>query len=120
MMRQISQESVSPCWARLREGSPHPPSILCGPLFAFDPVRNVEIFYIEFDAGVRHESAAHVDGVEEYIFLLQGAMGLMTSGKEAVLQEKQSIRFRADVPHAYENLSQECCCVYNMIVYPNP
>ncbi len=90
------------------------------PLFAFDPVRNVEIFYIEFDAGVRHESAAHVDGVEEYIFLLQGAMGLMIGGKEAVLQEKQSIRFRADVPHAYENLSRECCCAYNMIVYPNP
>ena len=94
--------------------------IMAYPLFPFDPSRNLEVFYIEFDAGVRHESAAHVDGVEEYIFLLQGAMGLMIGGKEAVLQEKQSIRFRADVPHAYENLSRECCCAYNMIVYPNP
>ena len=30
------------------------------PLFPFDPVRNVEVFYIEFDAGVRHESLPHV------------------------------------------------------------
>lgn len=55
------------------------------PLFAFDPVRNVEIFYIEFDARVRHESAAHVEEVEEYIFLLQGTMKLVIGGKEAVL-----------------------------------
>ena len=35
------------------------------PLFPFDPVRNLEAFYIEFDAGVRHESLPHVAGVEE-------------------------------------------------------
>lgn len=89
------------------------------PLFAFDPVRNVEIFYIEFDSRVRHESAAHVEGVEEYIFLLQGTLKLAIGGKEAVLYEKQSIRFRADVSHAYENISEELSCVYNMIVYPD-
>ena len=32
------------------------------PLFPFDPVRNVEAFYIELDAGVRHESLPHVAG----------------------------------------------------------
>lgn len=38
------------------------------PLFPFDPARNVEVFYIEFDAGVQHDSMPHVEGVEEYIF----------------------------------------------------
>ena len=67
--------------------------------------------------------ARHLDSYASDFIIrrqFQGAMGLMIGGKEAVLQEKQSIRFRADVPHAYENLSQECCCAYNMIVYPNP
>lgn len=37
------------------------------PLFPYDPIRNVEIFYIEFDAGCKHISEKHNDGVEEYI-----------------------------------------------------
>lgn len=88
------------------------------PLFPFDPVRNVEVFYIEFDAGVQHDSVSHVEGVEEYIFLVQGALKMIIGGKEVVLQEKQSIRFLADVPHAYHNVSDEMCTVYNVIFYP--
>lgn len=32
------------------------------PLFPFDPARNLEVFYIEFDAGVTHDSLPHVAG----------------------------------------------------------
>lgn len=88
------------------------------PLFPFDPVRNVEVFYIEFDAGVQHDSVPHVEGVEEYIFLVQGALKMIIGGKEVVLQVKQSIRFLADVPHVYHNVSDEMCTVYNVIFYP--
>ena len=88
------------------------------PLFPFDPARNVEVFYIEFDAGVQHDSVPHVEGVEEYIFLVQGGLKMIIGGKEVALQEKQSIRFLADVPHAYHNVSDEMCTVYNVIFYP--
>lgn len=87
------------------------------PLFPFEPARNVEVFYIEFDAGVKHDSLPHVEGVEEYIFLVQGALKMIIGGEEVILQEKQSIRFSADVPHAYHNDSEENCCVYNVIFY---
>ena len=89
------------------------------PLFPFDPVRNVEVFYIEFDAGVRHESLPHVSGVEEYVFLVQGTLKMVIGGKEVLLQEKQSIRFRADVSHGYHNVSDKACTAYNVIFYPN-
>ena len=89
------------------------------PLFPFDPVRNVEVFYIEFDAGVRHESLAHVEGVEEYIFLVHGTLKMEIGGKKVLLQEKQSIRFEADISHAYHNVSDKACAVYNVIFYPN-
>ncbi len=77
------------------------------PLFSFDPVRNVEAFYIEFNAGVRHESLPHVTGVEEYVFLVQGTLKMVIGGKKVLLQEKQSIRFRADVSHVYHNASEK-------------
>ena len=89
------------------------------PLFPFDPARNVEVFYIEFDAGVQHDSMPHVEGVEEYIFLVQGALKMIIGGKEVVLQEKQSIRFGADISHTYHNVSDEVCTVYNVIFYPD-
>lgn len=89
------------------------------PLFPFEPARNVEVFYIEFDAGVRHDSVPHVEGVEEYIFLVQGALKMIIGGKEVVLQERQSIRFGADISHTYHNVSDEVCTVYNVIFYPD-
>ena len=89
------------------------------PLFPFDPMRNVEVFYIEFDAGVQHESLPHVAGVEEYVFMVHGTLKMVIGGKEVVLQEKQSIRFGADIFHAYNNVSDKACAAYNVIFYPN-
>ncbi|MCM1158850.1 MAG: XRE family transcriptional regulator [Clostridium sp.] len=89
------------------------------PLFPFDPARNLEVFYIEFDAGVHHASLPHAAGVEEYILPVQGGLKMVIGGKEVLLQEKQSVRFGADVPHAYHNASNEVCTVYNVIFYPD-
>lgn len=88
------------------------------PLFAYDPVRNVETFYIEFDKGCRHASDKHNDGVEEYVFVLAGKLLLSLDGNEIVVGEKQAIRFRADIAHGYNNPFDEVCTIYNTIFYP--
>lgn len=89
------------------------------PLFPFDPARTIEVFFIEFDAGVRHDSLPHVEGVEEYLLLVQGTLDMVIGGNEIHLQERQSIRFRADIPHTYHNRSDKVCMVYNVIFYPD-
>ncbi len=89
------------------------------PLFSFDPVRSVEVFYLEFDAGVRHDSPPHAKGVEEYVFLVKGALKMVIGSEEIILAQKQSLRFQADVPHTYHNISDGVCLAYNMIFYPN-
>lgn len=88
------------------------------PLFAYDPLRSVETFYIEFDPGCRHVSAPHQDGVEEHLFVLEGRLRLILRGEEIVVKEKQSIRFRADSAHEYGNPFDTLCTVYNIIFYP--
>lgn len=88
------------------------------PLFPYDPIRNVEIFHIEFDAGCRHMSEKHNDGVEEYILVRTGTLQLVLNGREIVLAENQSIRFKADIPHSYNNPFDGICTVYNIIFYP--
>lgn len=89
------------------------------PLFPYDPIRNVEIFYIEFDTGCRHASDKHNDDVEEYILVQTGKLQLILNEQEIIVGEKQAIRFRADMPHAYNNPFDEQCTVYNIIFYSN-
>lgn len=88
------------------------------PLFPYDPIRNVEIFHIEFDVGCNHASEQHNDGVEEYILVQSGDLRLILNEREVVLKEKQAIRFKADVPHSYCNPFAEQCTAYNIIFYP--
>ena len=40
------------------------------PVFPYDPIRSMELFYIEFDAGCRHASEKHSEDVEEYLMVL--------------------------------------------------
>ena len=89
------------------------------PLFTYDPVRSVETFYIEFDPDCSHSSDKHNDGVEEHIFVLRGTLRLVLGDKTVDVSEKQAVRFRADIPHAYQNLSGSECAVYNTIFYPS-
>lgn len=89
------------------------------PMFAYDPVRNAETFYIEFDPGCDHHSEKHADGVEEYIFVLQGKLEISLNGKTVTVEEKQALRFKADTSHVYSNPFEEICTVYNMIFYPS-
>lgn len=88
------------------------------PIFAYDPVRNVEIFYIEFDRGCRHPSDHHNAGVEEYVFVVKGKLQLVLEGQKVTVSEQQAVRFRADIPHEYNNPFEEDCAVYNTIFYP--
>lgn len=86
-------------------------------LFAFDPVRGFEMFFIEFDSGCQHHSSEHNDGVEEYIFVVNGKLDMLLNGVKINLEEKQSIRFDANIPHSYLNPYKNTCTVYNTIFY---
>ena len=88
------------------------------PIFSFDPIRSTEMFRIDFDAGCRHSSDKHSDGVEEYVLVISGKLQLVINGEEVVIGKEQAIRFRADVPHEYNNPFDEKCEVYNIIYYP--
>lgn len=88
------------------------------PIFSYDPIRSVEMFLIEFDPECHHASEKHSEGVEEYILVLSGKLQMIINGEEVVIDNQQALRFRADVPHEYNNPFSEMCTVYNIIFYP--
>lgn len=86
-------------------------------LFPFDPVRNFETFYIEFDSGCKHISNKHNDNVEETILVLRGKLDIILNEQIITLSEKQAIRFAANIEHTYQNYYDTPCCVCNTILY---
>lgn len=88
-------------------------------LFPYEPTRNIEVFYIDFAAGCEHKSTRHIDGVEEYVFVLSGTLTITFGSQSCTLHERQAIRFGADVDHAYQNPTERPCTIYNIIYYPN-
>jgi transcriptional regulator with XRE-family HTH domain len=87
-------------------------------LFPYNPAQNIEMLYIEFESGCIHHSEKHMNGVEEYVFVLSGSL-LLSLGQEVVsVSEKQAFRFRADLPHSYSNSSEILCKIINIIYYP--
>ena len=87
-------------------------------MFPYDPVRNVEVFYLEVDSGCMHESDKHMTDTEEYLLVLRGKMDLIVGEKKVTLHKQQAVRFRADLHHGYHNPYGESCAFYNMIFYP--
>lgn len=88
------------------------------PLFAYDPIYSMETFFIEFDSGCFHTSCKHDDGVLEYVFVLSGKLQVVLGETEIIIDEKQSVRFKADISHSYNNPFENICTVYNTIFYP--
>ncbi|MDF2869117.1 MAG: Transcriptional regulator yidN, Cro/CI family [Anaerocolumna sp.] len=87
-------------------------------LFPYNPAQNIEMLYIEFEPDCIHHSEKHMNGVEEYVFVLSGSL-LLSLGQETVpVYEKQAFRFRADVAHSYSNTSEKLCTIINIIYYP--
>lgn len=88
-------------------------------IFPYDPIRSMEMFYIEFDLECHHASEKHSDGVEEYIMVTAGSLQLVINGKQVEIHANEAIRFQADISHEYNNPYSEKCNAYNIIFYPN-
>lgn len=86
-------------------------------LFSYDPIRNFEVFYIEFEPGCIHTSEKHNDNVEEMVCVISGKLDLVINGEKVTLSEKQAIRFLANVAHSYQNNYDGLCRIYNIIFY---
>lgn len=74
------------------------------PVFAFDAGRGFEQYRIEMDPGGGLAGDAHMAGTEEYIIVFAGTIRVTVDGAAFVLSQGDGFRFRADVPHRYDNM----------------
>jgi len=93
-------------------------------LFPYDALTKLEVFQITLDPQREHISAPHNDGVVEHIIAVDGSMEyyleLSAEGLEQewhTLKQGESIKFNADQPHGYRNMTDRSMTMHNIISY---
>lgn len=87
------------------------------PLFPFDPAFGFELFQIALEPAQVHLSEPHNAGVTEHVTVIQGAMDVLVGESWTQLKAGEAIRFAADQPHGYRNLSSNKAVFHNLIHY---
>ena len=66
-----------------------------------------------------HQSDAHEQGVIEDIVILHGQIEILHGGQWQMLKTGDSLRFAADQPHGYRNLTNLEATFHNIMHYPS-
>lgn len=77
----------------------------------------VELYELRLAARASHNSDPHAPGTREIVVVLSGALKLHVSGQSHDLAPGDSVSFRADEPHAYENPGTSEARYHNLIIY---
>ncbi|MGF1697793.1 XRE family transcriptional regulator [Vibrio kyushuensis] len=86
-------------------------------LFPFEPALGFEIFELTLTPDYQHHSDAHNLGVTEHIICTSGEMLVLFDDEWHELKEGQAVRFNANQPHGYKNISKKNAVFHNVIHY---
>lgn len=77
----------------------------------------VEIYELRLAARASHASEAHAPGTSEFLVVLSGSLRLHVDGEVHDLLAGDTVSFRADRPHSYENQGSSEARYHNVILY---
>lgn len=88
------------------------------PFFPYEDGRRFEVFSVDIDEGGQLNAEAHREGTEEFLTVFQGKVTIRVNDEEHIVNEGDSIRFKADKPHGYCNYGDESAKISMIIYYP--
>lgn len=88
------------------------------PAFGFDEQRGFETYRIVIAPGGHLQAEPHLPGTEEYVTVFAGQVEIVAADQPFALHKGDSIRFLADVPHAYRNTGPEEAQLSMLLYYP--
>ena len=88
------------------------------PFFPYEDGRSFEMFTIEIEKGGYLSADAHGNGTEEFVTVFEGELTIYVNNEEYTVISGDSIRFRADRPHAYHNSGNAMTRMSMVIHYP--
>lgn len=88
------------------------------PVFPFEASRRFEMYTLEMDQGSEISAEPHPRGTQEFITVFAGVVTITVGETEYLVKRGSSIRFKADVPHRYQNSGTELVQLSMVIHYP--
>lgn len=73
------------------------------PFFPYEEGRPFEMYTVEMEQGSYYSADAHGTGTQEFLTVFEGELTLLVGAEEFTVGTGDSIRFKADRPHAYHN-----------------
>jgi quercetin dioxygenase-like cupin family protein len=86
-------------------------------LFLEGDPRAPEVYEFTLKAGAIEEAEPHADDTFEHITVLRGELIIRSAGKEARLGPGDTLFFRADLPHSYQNRTGEDAVAHLVMSY---
>lgn len=87
-------------------------------IFPDNENRRFAVYYLELEPGSFMQSEPHLQGTTEFITVFDGILEIKTEDKVFTVAKGESIRFKGDMVHSYQNTGSEIT-VLHMILY-NP
>lgn len=79
----------------------------------------VEWYLLEMDRGGLLDSEPHATGTVEHVTCLDGQIRVISGGSELRLSPGDTVRYRADVEHAIENIGDDSASGLIVLLYRN-
>jgi len=79
--------------------------------------KDVEFYQVRLKPGGTLRSAAHFQGTREFLTVEQGRIRLHSGMESSDLGKQDSASYRADTPHALENLGKSDALVFLVVIY---
>jgi transcriptional regulator with XRE-family HTH domain len=90
-------------------------------LFPFDTRRKAEFYELRLQGGHIERADPHSEGTYENLVVHSGKLRLTVGKSEPIdLRAGDSVYFRADVPHVYENPGTRDAIMYLVMTYAEP
>lgn len=89
------------------------------PYFPFHEDRRFEMYSIEIEKGGFLSANPHREGTEEFIIVFDGELSIRVHDEEYTIKSGDSIKFKADKPHAYHNSGESLARLSMTIYYPS-
>ncbi|MDL2317630.1 cupin domain-containing protein [Eubacteriales bacterium OttesenSCG-928-A19] len=90
---------------------------LAYPVFPFDAACGFEQYRIVLEPSACLSAQPHMAGTEEYLLIFSGILRVTVDTQVYTLTDGDGFRFRADVPHRYENAGTETVSLSMLIRY---
>lgn len=86
-------------------------------IFPYYDLHKSEILKLEIAPQSKLSNSGHINGVDEYIYVIKGSVKLTLDSEEFVLHEGDSMRFKGELPHKFFNCYDSTVHLINVLNY---